>query len=109
MRPRADHQARLDWWRRQIHRQAKTKRTVADSCRQLGVSVPTFDSWKRRVQAGPPTPSGPVAAASPSRRPTTAGAPFVPVSIVNPDAGTHLEIEFTNAGVVRLQGTPSPW
>ena len=108
MRPHADHQSRLDWWRRQIQRQPKTNLTIADFCRQLGVSVPTFYYWKRRVQAGPRTPSGSVAAPSLSRRPATAAAPFVPVSIVNPDADTHLEIELANAGVVRLRGAISP-
>ena len=46
------HQSRLDWWRRQITRQPKTKLTVANFCRQLGVSVPTFYYGKGRVQAG---------------------------------------------------------
>jgi hypothetical protein len=32
----------------------------------------------------------------------------VPVSIVDPDAGTHLEIELANACVVRLLGSLSP-
>lgn len=108
MRPNTDHQSRLDWWRRQIQRQPKTNLTIADFCRQLGVSVPTFYYWKRRVQAGPRTPSEPVAVASPSRLPTTAAVPFVPLSIVDPDAGTHLEIELANACVVRLRGALSP-
>ena len=108
MRSNTDHQARLDWWRRQIQRQPKTHLTIADFCRQLGVSVPTFYYWKRRVQAGLWTPSEPVAEASLSRPPTTAAAPFVPVSIVDPDAGTHLEIELANACVVRLRGSLSP-
>jgi len=32
----------------------------------------------------------------------------VPVSIVHPDADTHLEIELANACVVRLRGALSP-
>lgn len=108
MRPHTDHQSRLDGWRRQIQRQPKTNLTIADFCQQLGVSVPKFYYWKRRVQAGPRTPSGPVAAPSPSRLPATAAVPFVPVSIVDPDAGTHLEIELANACVVRLRGALSP-
>jgi hypothetical protein len=107
-RSHTDHQSRLDWWRRQIQRQPKSNLTIADFCRQLGVSVPTFYYWKRRVQAGLWTPSEPVAKASRSRQPTTAGAPFLPVSIVDPDAGTHLEIELANACVVRLRGPLSP-
>jgi hypothetical protein len=108
MRSHTDHQSRLDWWRRQIQRQPKTNLTIADFCRQLGVSVPTFYYWKRRVQAGLWTPSEPVAEASRSRPPTTAPAPFLPVSIIDPDAGTHLEIELANACVVRLRGSLSP-
>jgi hypothetical protein len=69
MRSQADHQSRLDWWRRQIQRQPKTHLTVADFCRQLGVSVPTFYYWKRRVQAGSQTASDPVAMVSPARPP----------------------------------------
>jgi hypothetical protein len=64
--------------------------------------------WKRKVQAGLWTPSEPVAEASLSRPPTTAAASFLPVSIVDPDAGTHLEIELANACVVRLWGSLSP-
>ena len=52
MRPNTDHQSRLDWWRRQIQRQPKTHLTIADFCRQLGVSVPTFYYWKRRIMSG---------------------------------------------------------
>ena len=36
MRSHTDHESRLDWWRRQIQRQPKTKLTVANFCRQLG-------------------------------------------------------------------------
>jgi hypothetical protein len=74
MRSHTDHQSRLDWWRRQIQPQPKTNLTIADFCRQLGVSVPTFSYWKRRVQAGLWTPSEPVAEASRSRPPTPAPA-----------------------------------
>ena len=89
MRPSKDHQSRLDWWHRQIQRQPKTDLTIADFCRQLGVSVPTFYYWKRRVQAGIRTSSEPVVEPSRSWPPTTAAAPFLPVSIVDPDAGTR--------------------
>ena len=53
MRSHTDHHWWLDWWRRQIQRQPKTHLTIADFCRQLGDSVPTFYYRKRRVQAGP--------------------------------------------------------
>jgi transposase-like protein len=108
MRSHTDHQSRLDWWRRQIQRQPKTKLTIADFCRQLGVSVPTFYYWRRKVRVGLQTPSEPVAEAAFSRPPTTAAAPFLPVSILDPDAGTHLEIQLANACVVRLRGPLNP-
>jgi hypothetical protein len=41
MKSHTDHRSRHDWWRCQIQRQAKTNLTIADFCRQLGVSVPT--------------------------------------------------------------------
>jgi hypothetical protein len=97
MRSHTDHQSRLDWWRRPIQRLPKTELTIADFYRQLGVSVPMFYCRKRRVQAGLCTSSEPVVEASLSRPPTTAAAPFLPVSIVDPNAGTHLEIQFANA------------
>src|SRR4051794_30757987 len=82
-RPHTDHQSRLDWWRRQIQRQPKTKLTVASFCRQLGISVPTFYYWKQRVMAEPQTFSQRVAEASLTRPPSPPAAPFLPVSIVN--------------------------
>jgi hypothetical protein len=110
MRSHTDHQSRLDWWHRQLQRQSKTNLTIADFCRQLGVSIPTFYYWKRRVHKGPDTPFGRIPMDHPSPHPTALAAAanhFVPVSIVNPDAGTHLEIELANACVVRLRGSPS--
>jgi hypothetical protein len=108
MRAHTDHQSRLDWWRRQIQRQPRTKLTVVNFCRQLGVSVPTFYYWKRRVQAAPGASIQPVTKAALPRPTTAPDTPFLPVSIVNPDAGTQLEIELANACVVRLRGALSP-
>src|SRR5262245_56598102 len=104
MRSHTHHQSRLDWWRRQIQRQPKTNLTIADFCRQLDVGVPTFSYCKRRVRAGLRTPLEPVSEASLSLPPISAAASFLPVSIVDPDAGTHLEIELANACVIRLRG-----
>ena len=52
LRSHRAHQSRLDWWRMQIQRQPKTNLTIADFCRQLGVNVPTFYYWKRRIMSG---------------------------------------------------------
>jgi hypothetical protein len=81
---------------------------IADFCRQLGVSVPTFYYWKQRVQAGHWTASERVAEASRSRLPTAAATPFLPASIVDTDAGTHPEIELANAYTARLRASLNP-
>jgi hypothetical protein len=38
----------------------------------------------------------------------TTAAHFVPLSIIKPDAGAELEIELTNACMVRLKGVIDP-
>jgi transposase-like protein len=107
-----NHQSRVDWWRRQFQRQRKTNLSVTDFCRQLGVSVTTFYYWKKRVPEALPNAPGRVSGERPSHRMTsatgTASANFVPVSILEPAAGTELEIELTNACVVRLRGVVDP-
>ena len=101
---------RREWWRRQISRQQSANLSVAEFCRQLGISVTTFYYWKRRVDEAPPT--GRASTEHPSRaRNGSVGAAvpsFVPVSILEPAAGTQLEIELTNACVVRLRGVVDP-
>jgi len=105
---RTNRQSRVDWWRGQLQRQRKANLNVAEFCRQLGVSVTTFYYWKKRVHEAPLTAPLRIPAERPSRHlPSTAGATaanFVPVSIVEPTADTQLEIELTNACVVRLRG-----
>ena len=109
---RTNHQSRVDWWRGLFQRQQKTNLSVIDFCRQLGVSVTTFYYWKKRVQVELPNTPGRVTGERPSHRMTlatsTASANFVPVSILEPVAGTELEIELTNACVVRLKGVIDP-
>jgi transposase-like protein len=108
---RANHQSRVDWWHGQFQRQQKANLSVTELCRQLGVSVTTFYYWKKRVHEASPKSPRQVAAGYPSRRLTTSGttaASFVPISIVEPAAGTELEIELTNCCVLRLKGTIDP-
>jgi transposase-like protein len=111
--PRTNHQSRLDWWRGQLQRHQKANLSVALFCRQLGVSVVTFYYWKRRVhEADSGADSSRVTAGQRSSNPiASAGgavADFVPVSVVDPGAGTELEIELANACVVRLRGVIDP-
>jgi transposase-like protein len=107
-----DHHSRLDWWRRQIQRQQNANLAVAQFCRQLGVSATTFYYWKRRVQEVSGAPFGRVSAKHSSRHSTRSAdastANFLPVSIIEPSAGTQLEIELANACVVRLKGAIDP-
>jgi hypothetical protein len=103
---------RREWWRRQLARQKSANLSVTEFCRQLGVSITTFYYWKKRVDEAPSTVSGQVPVENSSRRLTaTARATpsnFVPVSILEPSAGTQLEIELTNACVLRLKGVIDP-
>ena len=108
--PPTSRQARRPWWRRQIQRQEDGNLTVAEFCRQLGVSTVTFYAWKRRLREAPP--ASPLVPDRPSARPMPeangASTPaFLPVSIL--DAGAaQLEIELANACVVRLKGAVDP-
>src|SRR5262245_6400524 len=108
--PPASRQARREWWRRQIQRQNEGSLTVAEFCRRLGVSTVTFYAWKRRFRealpAFPRVPEGPSARPIPVAN-GAATPPFLPVSIVDADAG-QLEIELANACVVRLRGPSIP-
>jgi hypothetical protein len=103
---------RREWWRRQLARQESANLSVTEFCRQLGVSITTFYYWKKRVRETPPIVSRHVPVENSSHGlTTTAGAApsnFVPVSILEPTAGTQLEIELANACVLRLKGVIDP-
>lgn len=102
---------RRDWWRRQFARREAANQSVTEFCRQLGVSITTFYYWRKRLREAPPILSGQVPLENSSGRLTSAGAglsTFVPVSILEPSAGTQLEIELTNACVLRLKGVIDP-
>ncbi len=111
-RPRTNHQSRVDWWRGQFQRHEKANLSVTELCRQLGVSVSTFYYWKNRVHEGPPNDLGHSPGVRPSRHVITSTGPtaanFVPVSTLEAAAGTELEIELTNACVLRLKGLIDP-
>jgi hypothetical protein len=109
---RANYQSRVDWWRGQLQRQRRANLSITEFCRQLGVSVTTFYYWKKRVHETAPTCPQRVPAERPSRHLTSAvsatAANFIPVPILEPTVGTQLEIELTNACVVRLKGVIDP-
>jgi hypothetical protein len=108
----ASREHRREWWRRQLARQEAANLSVTEICQQLGVSVTTFYYWKKRVHEAPPLLSAEVSVEDSSRHLTTAAGAassnFVPVSILEPSAGTQLEIELTNACVLRLKGVIDP-
>jgi transposase-like protein len=106
-KPRTNHQSRVDWWRRQFQRQRNTNLSVTELCRQLGVSVTTVYYWKKRVDEAPPDTREQVSAERRSHHATPA-ANFVPISIIEPGAAAELEIELTNACVLRLKGVIDP-
>jgi hypothetical protein len=106
-------QSRIEWWRRQISRQQSTGVSVAEFCRQRGITARMFYYWKGRVREAQGTKSNPriTAGGSPRSATTAAGggaASFVPVSILHPTMTTELEIELANACVVRLRGSIDP-
>jgi transposase-like protein len=109
-RSRTNHQSRVDWWRGQFQRHEKANLSVTELCRQLGVSVTTFYYWKKRVHEATPNASGQGPAEYHYRRRTAAASStnFVPVSILEPAAGTELEIKLTNACMLRLKGVIDP-
>ena len=105
---RTNHQARVDWWRRQFQRQRTTNLSIAEFCQQLGVSITTFYYWRKRVTEAAPSARPPVPADRPSPCSISTAPNFVPVSIVEPVGGAELEIELANSCVVRLRGSLSP-
>jgi Transposase len=109
---RRSYQSRVHWWRAQFQRQREGSLSVAEFCRRLGVSVATFYYWRNRVHEVPPNASGQVPGEHLARRTTPAAgntsAAFVPVSILEPAVGAALEIELTNACVVRFKGAIDP-
>jgi transposase-like protein len=111
-KPPTESESRLEWWHRQIARQQAAGVSVAEFCRQLGVTVRKFYYWKDRVQRAAPTNSSRGAADQSSRHcNSTSGAGasnFLPVSIVESAVATQLEVELSNACVIRLRGAIDP-
>jgi hypothetical protein len=109
---RSSYQSQAHWWRAQFQRQREANLSVAEFCRRLGVSVASFYYWKNRVHEAPPNASGQASGKHRAHQTTSAvgktPANFVPVSILEPAAGTTLEIELTNACVVRFKGAIDP-
>jgi len=84
-------------WRDRLARFRKSNLTVAQFCRQEGVSNPTFYQWRKRLkedQQGRRSDEGPSK--------TVKSQPFVPVNV---PASMLAEVEFPNGVRVRVPAT----
>jgi hypothetical protein len=59
--PRSIDRAKWVLWQQRLDRFNDSELTVADFCRRVGCSVPTFYAWKRKLQATKPIRCEPVA------------------------------------------------
>jgi len=85
-------------WRDRLARFRKSKLTVAEFCRQEGVSDPSFYQWRKRLDQGQ-VKSKQVQRSS---APKAGQPPFVPVR-VPPSA--FAEVEFPNGVRIRVPAT----
>jgi hypothetical protein len=110
-RPARQLESRIDWWRRVIARQRAAQVTLAQFCREMGITPRKFYYWKKRVRNA--SPAAPGERCGPRQSPPAAPAPgraagFVPVSIKSDDAPASLEIELANGCAIRLKGLIDP-
>lgn len=85
-------------WRDRLARFRKSNLTVAEFCRQEGVSDPSFYQWRKRLEPGQ-------ARSKQLRRssaPKAGQPPFVPVRV---PSSALAEIEFPNGVRIRLPAT----
>jgi transposase-like protein len=108
-----ERESRIEWWRRLIIRQRSAQVSLAQFCRQMGISTRKFYYWRQRLREMDGASSGRqiTASGSPRSATTIAGstaANFVPVSIISPGTTIQLEIELANGCAVRLNGPVDP-
>jgi hypothetical protein len=92
-------------WRQRIAAQGRSGLTVAEFCRQQGVSIGSFYCWKQRVlSTRSRRGSSPAARPSePARRSTTSPiARFVPLPLTGSESGTAIVIECRNGLLLRV-------
>ena len=106
----SEQESRIEWWRQVVFRHQSARVSIAQFCRQMGISTRKFSYWRQRVRemdaassGSQITPSGSLKPASAAARDT--GAAFVPVSIIDRSATTAVEIELANGCSVRLTGS----
>lgn len=71
---------RVAFWRRLIARQASSRLTVGELCRQAGVSTASFYAWRQRLKAAT----------------VITQSSLVPVRVVE-DRGAEITVEFVDA------------
>ena len=98
-------------WRKRIARQRQNGQTVAEFCRQEGVSTPSYYQWKRKLQAGRPARrkrATPRRKAKASKSPQvtapaqSATAPFVQLPLPAPPTCPWIEVVLSEGTIVRL-------
>ena len=98
-------------WRKRIARQRQNGQTVAECCRQEGVSMPSYYYWKRKLQARQPTQPKRATtrrkAKAPKRSPVKATArsaspPFVQLPLPAPPTCPWIEVVLSEGTIVRL-------
>ena len=110
-KPPTERESRLEWWGRQVSRQQSAGISVAEFCRQLGVTVRAFTYWRDRVHLASRINSSraaEISAQRPSDSAASSAPTFMPVSIINSVTTTQLEIELANGCAVRLTGSIDP-
>jgi hypothetical protein len=86
----ASRQERREWWRRQLARQQSGNIPVTEFCRRLGIHVSMFYYWRNRLHDAPSSGPGQITPKRPSP-PGSMDAKFIPVSLVDQRAATHLK------------------
>jgi hypothetical protein len=109
----SEEESRIEGWRQVVFRHQSARVSMAQFCRQMGISTRKFSYWRQRIREmdaassrSQITPSSSLKLASAAVRDT--GAAFVPVSIIDRSATTAVEIELANGCWVRLTGSIDP-
>jgi hypothetical protein len=107
IKPRTNHQTRINWWRTTVRRQREGKLSATEYCPRLGVAVSTLYHWSNRIHELLPDALGQFPGARRSRH-AAAAANFVSLSIIEPGAGSELETELANRCVLEFKGVVHP-
>lgn len=82
-------------WQERLRRFDRSQMTVAQFCRNEGVSQPSFYQWKKKLRQQP---------GDTKRKPTATGVQFMPVRLTA-DAGHHVAAESAEQAMPALAST----